>query len=177
MYQLQTSFVRILVKENLFFSGFVYLTSISNFNFLMELSGSNLISMHEHLTSAKKTLSATRYIFFNKQIAGWCCLFFSSKYFLLFCTQYVQKKILTLLFTHCKCYQGFSFHELCHPVELLGSVHSYTEPSFSSVAKLSKIVTGKPSKTLAYEICWTILVVFGIRGHWNEPLNLCARKI
>ena len=79
--------------------------------------------------------------------------FFSSKYFLLFCTQYVQKKTLTLLFTHCKCYQGFSFHELCHPVELLGSVHSYTEPSFSSVAKLSKIVTGKPSKTLAYEIC------------------------
>lgn len=159
MYQLQTSFVRILVKENLFFSGFVYLTSISNFNFLMELSGSNLISMHEHLTSAKKTLSATRYIFLINRSLVDVVFFF------------------LLLFTHCKCYQGFSFHELCHPVELLGSVHSYTEPSFSSVAKLSKIVTGKPSKTLAYEICWTILVVFGIRGHWNEPLNLCARKI
>ena len=86
-------------------------------------------------------------------------VFFSSKYLLLFRTQYKEKKIR--IFTHCKCYHGFSFHELCHLGELLGSVHSYTESSFSSVAKLLKIVTGKPSKHSCMRFAELFLLCLG----------------
>ena len=53
--------------------------------------------------------------------------------------------MLIIFFTYCICCRGFLFLELSHQDELLRNVHFYILSFVSSVAKLSLIVTGKPS--------------------------------